>query len=227
MTEYLVRHGGVARAIHWVHTVATLALFYTGIALYTPGTNFLVGRPGGLAVSTVVHRVAAVAFIGAPILGILLRPQGLTHMLKALLKPWDRQDWLWMKKFVPHLFAARKVHLPPHSGEIKAGQRLASLGIIAFSVVIVVTGFLLWFDGNVPPGAVRWAGLLHDVAMIFLGALLMGHIYLGAGIFQPLRGMVWTMFGNGKISYRDAVYNWPKWAEDQASAQGLQKRKTT
>ena len=219
MTEYLVRHTGLARAVHWAHTIATITLFYTGIAIYTAGTNFLVGGPGGVAVSVWVHRGAAIVFIAAPLLGIIVRPSGLKHLFKALLKPWDKEDWLWTKRFVPHLVVARKVHLPPHNGEIKAGQRVASLGMIAFSVLIVITGFMLWFDGQTAAGAVRWAVLLHELSMMFLGVLLLGHIYLGAGIFQPLRGMIYTMFGNGKISYRDAQFNWPVWAEEQAAVQ--------
>ncbi|HLA80915.1 MAG TPA: cytochrome b/b6 domain-containing protein [Thermoleophilia bacterium] len=227
MTDYLLRQTIFARAIHWVHTVATVVLFYTGIAIFTPGTNFLVGGPGGLPVSTVAHRVAAIAFIAIPIIGIIMRRAGLLHLFKALLRPWDKQDWLWTKRFVPYMFAARKVHLPPHNAEIKAGQRVVSLGMIAFCVLIGVTGFLLWFDSGVAPVVVRWAALLHDISMIFLGAMLMGHIYLGAGIFQPLRGMISTMFGNGKISYRDALYNWPAWAEEQAAAQRSNEQEKT
>ncbi|MHB0979349.1 MAG: formate dehydrogenase subunit gamma [Thermoleophilia bacterium] len=223
MTEYLVRQSRAARAIHWVHTVATLTLFYTGIAIYAPGTNFLVGGPGGIGISMIVHRVAAVLFIAAPLLGMLLRPKGLVGLVKALTQPLDAADRQWIKRFPLYLFRAQKVHLPAFKGEIKPGQRGASLGMIIFSVLIVITGLALWFDSAFGVGVLRWAALLHDISMIMLGVLLLGHIYLGAGIFQPMRGMIRTMFGNGRISLRDAQYNWPGWAEEAARHQGVGK----
>jgi len=74
---------------------------------------------------------------------------------------------------------------------------------------------LLWpafFGGG---QIVLWSLLLHDAAMILLGVMLIAHIYIGAGIFQPYRGSGRIMFGDGKISESDALYHWGTWAREE------------
>jgi formate dehydrogenase subunit gamma len=47
---------------------------------------------------------------------------------------------------------------------------------------------------------------------------LLGHAYLGTGVFQPYRGLWRLMFGNGQVSESDALYHWGYWAEDELAS---------
>ena len=60
--------------------------------------------------------------------------------------------------------------------------------------------------------------LLHDVFFLALVVFVIAHIYLGAGIFQPYKGSLSTMWGDGKISESDALYHWGKWAREEIEA---------
>ena len=57
--------------------------------------------------------------------------------------------------------------------------------------------------------------LLHDIFFLLLVVFVIAHIYLGAGIFQPYKRSLRTMWGDGKISESDALYHWGKWAREE------------
>ena len=68
-----------------------------------------------------------------------------------------------------------------------------------------------------PQNHVKSAQRLADGALLFFCIMLifaLAHIFLGAGIFQPYRGMWKVMWKDGLISESDALYHWGHWARD-------------
>ena len=58
-----------------------------------------------------------------------------------------------------------------------------------------------------------WAAhIIHDIGFLVIIVFGLGHIYLGAGIFQPYKGTANLMWGDGKVSEADAAYHWGYWA---------------
>ena len=57
--------------------------------------------------------------------------------------------------------------------------------------------------------------LLHDVFFLLMAIFACAHIFLGAGIFQPYRGMWKVMWKDGLISESDALYHWGHWARKE------------
>ena len=90
---------------------------------------------------------------------------------------------------------------------------------------MALTGLVLWLNtGLLPNGGMKvafsdevllWARMLHDIFFCLTVIVGIAHIYLGAGIFQPYRGTARIMFGDGKVSESDALYQWGYWANEE------------
>lgn len=214
--RYIQRQSAFARGLHWIHTIACLSLFATGLMLFIPQVAGAVG-PATMNGARLVHRVMAAIFIAAPILGIIINPKGFKHFLKSMIFKWDDDDKEFTKKFFPYLLFGAKQHMPPQR-EQKSGQVVADGAIVIFSILISLTGIVLVWPatfGGAGSGLWTWSLLLHDVSMVLLSVLLIAHIYIGAGIFKPYRGMGRLMFGDGKVSETDALYHWATWAKEE------------
>ena len=63
------------------------------------------------------------------------------------------------------------------------------------------TGLLPDGTGKVDfaPETVLVAKLVHDIFFFLTVFVGIAHVYLGAGIFQPYRGTIRLMFGDGKV----------------------------
>lgn len=216
MTRYIQRHSALARFTHWVHVVACIALILSGLVIFVPSIAQAVGQSVVQAIR-IGHRVFAVAFIAIPLIALIRSPKGFAHMLKEMFAPWDADDKKFMKLFLPYLFAPKKIHMPKQH-ETKSGQRLADGGLVLFAVLISISGVVLWAGAYVGPLVFRGALLVHDVAFLMIAILGLAHAYLGAGIFQPYRGSVRLMFGNGRVSEADALYHWGHWAEEELAS---------
>jgi len=217
--KYIQRQGVHARTVHWFHTISCISLFITGLFLYVPAFagNLDVGV---LQAGRLVHRVAALIFIGVPLIGTLIKPSAVAHKFKEYFEKWTDEDKEFMKKFLPYLFAPKKIHMP-NQDRYKSGQKVADLMVIFFSILISISGAFMWIgvsptlDVEFSQGLMRFMYFLHDGSFVALGVLLLAHIYIGAGIFQPYRGSARIMFGDGKISEADARYHWGFWAEEE------------
>jgi len=193
-----------------------LSLFATGLVLFIPSVAAAVGTATVQGART-VHRVMAVVFIVAPIVSMIISPKGFVHLWKSLFFKWDENDKEFMKKFFPYLFFGAKPHMPPQKIN-KSGQGAVDGVLIFASVLIALTGVVLWWPewfGGPTSGLFQWSLMLHSGLMILIGIILIAHIYLGAGIFQPYRGSGKLMFGNGRVSESDALYHWETWAKEE------------
>ena len=211
--RYIQRQSTYARSLHWIHTVACLSLYVTGLILFIPSVAAAVG------VSTVqgariIHRVMAAIFIIAPVVSIFIQPKGFKHVLQGWFFKWDDNDKEFMKKFMPYLLLGAKGHMPDQK-YMKSGQALADIPVVLLSIVIALSGIVLvWPDFFGGGSIVRWSLLIHDGVMVVLAVVMIAHIYIGAGIFQPYRGSGRIMFGDGKVSEADALYHWGTWARE-------------
>ena len=216
MTRYIQRHSLLKRWIHGIHMVTTLVLIASGTVIFIPAVGRAVGSDVVQFVR-IAHRVLAVIFIGGPLVGLIAAPQGFVHIMKNLFAKWDADDKLFMKKFPKYMFAPKTTHMPPQH-EVKSGQRLSDGLLLFAAALIAVTGVVLWAGQFVSPEVFRIALLLHDVAFVLVTLIMCAHIYLGAGIFQPYRGLARLMFGNGRVTVEEARYHWGHWAEEELAS---------
>lgn len=217
MTRYIQRHGLTARWVHGFVTASCLMLILTGLVLFIPGAPEALGL-GTVGLSRDLHRVAAVVFMAVPLVGIALSPRGFARFMRNVLSPWDADDREFMRLFPRYMFACKSTHMP-RQHELKSGQRLIDIVMIGASIVMAATGIIMWVGSpSVSPGVFMWSLLLHDIGFVVIVVGLLGHAYLGLGIFQPYRGLWRLMFGNGQVSESDALYHWGYWAEDELAS---------
>lgn len=216
MTRYIQRHSLLKRWIHGINMVATLVLIASGTVIFVPAVGRAVG-PDIVQFVRMSHRIFAVIFIGGPLIGLIVAPKGFVHIMKNLFAKWDADDKKFMALFPKYLFAPKTTHMPKQH-EVKSGQRLADGALLAAAALIAITGVVLWAGAFVSPQVFRIALLLHDVAFILVVVIMLAHIYLGAGIFQPYRGLARLMFGNGRVTVEEAQYHWGHWADEELAS---------
>lgn len=216
MTRYIQRHSLLKRWVHGIAMVSCMVLLASGAVVFIPAVGQAVGS-NVVQFVRLMHRVFAVTFIGAPLVGLIVAPKGFTHMVKNLVAPWDADDKKFMKLFPKYLFAPKTTHMPKQH-EVKSGQRLSDATLLLVALLISVTGVILLAGAYVPPAVFRITLLLHDVAFALIAIIMCVHIYLGAGVFQPYRGLARLMFGNGRVTEEEARYHWGYWAEEELAS---------
>ncbi len=208
-----------ARITHGVNACCVILLALSGLFVFVPALTAMV--PTQLVfVFRMSHRVIGVIFVLFPLISGLLAPKGVKHIFKTLFAKWDSDDVKWMALFMPYLFTAKHLHMPDQ-GEVKSGQRFAD-GMLWFSCAIMAISGLVMLLGStvfdLAPGPYRIFLLIHDIGFFLIVVFGMAHIFLGAGIFQPYRGTLRIMFGDGTVSESDALYHWGHWAREELAS---------
>lgn len=213
MTRYIQRHSLMKRVIHGIHTVACLLLIASGLVIFVPAIGRAVGSDF-VQIVRITHRFFAVIFIGGPLVGLIAAPKGFVHIVKNLTAKWDADDKKFMALFPKYMFSPKATHMP-NQHAVKSGQRLADGALILAAVLISLTGVVLWAGAYVSPQIFRVALFLHDVSFLLVSVIMVAHVYLGAGVFQPYRGLIRLMFGNGRVTEAEARYHWGHWADEE------------
>jgi formate dehydrogenase subunit gamma len=217
MAKYIKRHDALSRLNHWVFAVCGILLGLGGALLFFPALGKLVG-PDVVRMQTVLHRILGAIFVAVPLISWLIRPSNFVHTFSNIFAKWDDDDKEFMKKFLPYLFNPKKYHMPKQSF-IKSGQRISDLVMYLLIFVFMITGILMWIGTpRLPDGLFALARLAHDVAFFGWLCLMVIHIYLGAGIFQPYRGSARLVFGDGYSKAEDAKYHWGHWADKELAS---------
>ena len=213
--KYIVRHSKQARLTHGVTVIACILLAVSGLFVFVPQLAQAVGADTVFAIR-MSHRVLGFIFVLVPLISAIMAPKGVAHIFKNLFAKWNSDDKKWMLLFFPYLFMAKWIHMPDQD-EVKSGQRFADgmlwlagalMGVTG--VLLVLNGWLVDFGGA--SGVILW---LHDLGFLLIAVFGLAHIFLGAGIFQPYRGTIRLMFGDGTVSESDALYHWGHWARKE------------
>jgi formate dehydrogenase subunit gamma len=214
VTQYIQRHSLFKRVIHGIHTVACLILIASGVVVFVPSVGAALGSDT-VQIVRLAHRIFAVVFIAGPLVGLIVAPKGFVKIVKNLTVKWDDDDKKFMAKFPKYMFAAKTTHMPPQH-EVKSGQRLADGGLLLAAFGIAVSGVFLWIGTPIVSlGLFKIMLLIHDICFLGISIIMVAHIYLGAGVFQPYRGLGRLMFGNGRVTVGEARYHWGHWADEE------------
>lgn len=207
--DLLLRHSSGERSTHLIHLVSFLGLLFTGIFLYSASLNRLISS-GVLLDLRYLHRVFAVLFIGGILWFLAAHPREASEEFRALWH-WEKEDLSFFGAMVPWLLGLR-VRLP-EEGKYNGGQKLVFLLVFFGSIILVVTGFLMWIKGPVPVAWLRWSYPLHDLFAIGLATVVLVHAYLGL-LFPATRHTRRAMFGDGKMLAAYAREHYHRWYEE-------------
>jgi len=195
------------RILHWIHAGAFVLLFLTGLVLFIPQLGILAQDSW----TRVIHRIAAVIFVIAPLIYIPMNWKATKRGIKDAFS-WGADDIGWLQAAPRYYFLGNEEGMPPQ-GHMNTGQKMWWFLVIVFGVVFVITGLIMWFAKTTAPAAVlQWMVFIHDVAFIVTGAMLFLHIYLG--VIHPLMTESWGAMVRGKISAGYAKKHHSLWYEE-------------
>jgi formate dehydrogenase subunit gamma len=195
--EVVERYPRQVRILHWVNALAWIVLFVTGWFFFVD--QFGPAASGGI--SGVLHRIAAVIMVGWAVLFFLGNPKSAISGILEALK-WGKDDIGWLKAAIPYYFFGKDEAMPPQE-HMNTGQKMWWLVTLAFGVLMIVTGALMWFVAATPI-----LGILHDVGFIVLFSFGMLHMFLS--LHPKMSGIFWSMW-NGNVSAKYAESHHKKW----------------
>lgn len=202
----ILRYRRPQRIIHAVMASSFLILLITGLALVWSPLAFIAA--GGW--SRYLHRIAAVGFMSVPVLYLVFDRRGAKEVLFDSFRP-DSHDWQWAL----HMgrYALGRTKDMPSQGKLNAGQKLHHSMVIIFSGVIVASGLLLWLaKSSLSVSQLSMAAAAHDIAMLVLTLLLVGHIF-----FTFVYG-AWSSMGSGYVDRLDMELEHADWVDELDSA---------
>jgi formate dehydrogenase subunit gamma len=193
--------------LHWTHTVAFLVLIVTGAILFFPG----LGAPAAGGLTRLIHRIAAVLFIAAPVLYFVFSPRMVMHFIKETLT-WGIDDMGWLMAAPLYYFGGAEDSMPPQ-GHVNTGQKMWQFIVLGTGVLFLISGLVMWFfKGTVTPEIFQWCVIVHDVAFILAFLMLLVHIYTGA--IHPRMTESFLSMWDGKVSPTYAKHHYGKWYDE-------------
>jgi len=202
------------RLVHWIGVPAFLTLLISGIVLIVPPLALVAA--GGT--TQLIHRIAVVPFMLLPMLYFVLNRKQAVELLKESFT-YTRDDIEWFKR-MPAYFLGRTKGLPPQ-GRINAGQKLHHASTFLMFNTIGASGFVLWFGkGNLGYDGLALAAMIHDLSMLGLTVLMIGHLYFTL-VYDALSGML-----RGYVTEEYAKMEHPKWLEELPENEIIVKSKT-
>lgn len=203
---------------HWLYAGSWLVLALTGASfMWRPDPHGVVTGLGvylqgdvGQILRT-VHRVAALFFITAPIVWMLMEPRGFMGEVIELLTI-RRLDWKWLA-VAPLHYTVGRPPLPPQ-GKYNTGQKLNEWIVFTGYFGFLISGLIMWFGrGAVSVEAFRWMLLLHS--FLFWVGVLMASLHMYLTLVHPFTRQALSIVGNGFVSLRYARAEHPLWVAEQ------------
>jgi formate dehydrogenase subunit gamma len=162
---------GYERFVHWLMAISCLLLCYTGLGMMYKELNFFGAIIGGLNGLKEIHNVTGIVFGVSLVLAILMwwKEAGI------FVFP---EDWEWIKAAGGYLWHLDHV---PETGKYNPGQKMFFLTVALFGMLMLGTGFFMWFPGYFPWGIdmFRWLFPLHVFGFVVIFAFFFVHLYLG------------------------------------------------
>ncbi len=155
---------------HWIFAISFFVLTISGLILVIPGMAVSFGAASG-----VLHRLAAVTFMGAVVYYYFADREGLTRLIKESFT-YDKDDIAWIKKMMGYCFGRTK-DMPP-SGRLNGGEKLHHAVIIITFLTISFSGIMLWLgSGSMSTTVFLLMIWMHYLSMLAMVCLTIGHIY--------------------------------------------------
>ena len=200
MTRYIPRFSRTERALHWANAAFFSVLLATGLILYLPSLAASVGRR---PLIKDIHFWTGVGWLPALALIVVLGDRSGMRRTARELDSFDSDDLRWLTR-----------RSPAPQGRFNAGQKLNTALTAAFTVLLLVSGLLLWLGERDTRFRFASTVVLHDGLMYVVLFLLVGHLYLA--VLHPatrhaLRGMTlgtvdeeWARTHHAKWEHRQA-----------------------
>jgi formate dehydrogenase subunit gamma len=189
----LLRYTYAERLVHWVAAISYVYLLLTGLAFWSPWLYWMAIMLGGATISRELHPWAGLLFFVAVLM--MWRMWAFEMNVTESDKQWFAQ--------VRHYISNEDEKTPPQE-RFNAGQKSLFWGFVICGILLVLSGFVLWFPNYIP-----WnlrilrelAVIIHPAAALITIGLFMIHLYMGLAIEE---GALHSMVGG------DVSQSWAK-----------------
>jgi formate dehydrogenase subunit gamma len=199
VTRYIPRFSRTERTLHWANAMFFSVLLGTGLILYLPSLAAAVGRR---PLIKDIHFWTGVSWLPALAVIVALGDTAGVRRTTRELDGFDGDDLRWLTR-----------RSPAPQGRFNAGQKLNAALTAAFTLLLLVSGLLLWLGERDTRFRFASTVILHDGLMYVVLLLFVGHLYLA--VLHPatrhaLRGMT-----VGTVDEEWARTHHPKWERRQ------------
>ena len=198
----VLRYNFAERLNHWIAAGSYIYLLLTGLAFWSPWLFWIALALGGGQTSRTLHPWVGLFFVYA-----VMRMYGYwAPQMKSSAT--DRQWWQSL-----HYYIRNEDDKMPPAGRYNAGQKILFWSFFYCSIVLLLTGLVLWFPERIP-WSFRWlryiSVLLHPMVALLTIANFMIHIYMS--VFAE-RGAFGSVI-RGDVSLEFAKRYHPGWYEE-------------
>jgi len=191
---------------HWIFSSIVIILVITGIEMFIPGRS-----AGGGHITGIIHRVAAVLFLAAPIIYSILFPETAAGFLKETFS-WGKDDLKWFKTAPIYYFGGSGKKMP-HQNRLNTGQKMWQLILSGTAIMFLITGSIIWlFRSAIAINVYEWILFFHGIAFIILLSMLLVHLFMSV-LHPRMRGAFYSMI-DGKVSSTYAREHHRKWYDE-------------
>ncbi|MEJ2182383.1 MAG: cytochrome b/b6 domain-containing protein [Nitrospirota bacterium] len=174
---------------HWVHMVAIIVLVVTGLAqrfYYVEASRWVVESLGGIDYVRLIHRYVGASYAALMAVHVLAAALGLSLFRWEPTMLISRKDFRDAVQNIKYYVGAED--RPARCGRYTYQQKLEYWGIVTMAVVMIATGFVLWFPIQathyLPGEGIPVAKALHsNAAMLIFILVAVWHGY--NSIFSP------------------------------------------
>ena len=136
---HVLRYNFKERITHWVAAGSYLYLLFTGLAFWSPWLFWLAAVFGGGQISRMLHPWIGLVFAACV---VVMYAMWAAHMHV------DESDKRWFKS-VNYYVQNEDENMPP-AGRYNAGQKSLFWGFVVCMVLLLLSGFVLWFTEYIP-----------------------------------------------------------------------------
>lgn len=195
-TIRIPRFSAAERITHWMAALCFLYTALTGLSMWSQKLFWIATIFGGGDTVRALHPWGGLLFTAA---------------LGAMFLRWnsrmrlDADDIEWLKQ--SRKYATNETAGMPEVGEFNGGQKMLFWMQTVFTLLLLITGVVLWFPSEMPRVLRLGAVLLHPLAAIgSIGGIIV-HIYMGtAAVPGALKSMT-----RGYVTEEWAAAHHPKW----------------
>ena len=183
MRREIVRYTFAERLVHWFGGLTYVYLLMSGLALYSPYLYWMASVLGGGAAARYWHPWVGLIFLIAI---------GLMHRLWRRDMRMTDADRQWARE-IRH-YVRNEDEKMPLVDRFNAGQKQFYWIMFAGSIVLLISGLVMWAPEYLPPdlSLVRQLAIVvHVIAALFTIGAFIVHIYMGIFVVPGgLTGMV-------------------------------------
>lgn len=181
MAQYINRFNTFERVLHWIVAASFFVLVFTGLGLFAHAFFKYFDFFGGPERGILFHKWAGVIFFFSSVLLFFTHARDISRF--------DEDDRRWLAVCGGYLSRKEK-EIP--QGKYNAGQKLFGLFSFVGTLVMGITGWVIWDPTALDRGLTQFSFMLHG---LFFTLFMMGivvHVYLATiGNPHTLEGMLW------------------------------------